>query len=170
MAEPRDRTDLVLMPRQFAFSKDMTKGNLNVNVGPFRTSLSETDRLIVMDKRTDVLREASGQEEAIQDYVNIAEGEYVVLTNPTSDPKTKDGVENWPEPRKNNDVVELSIGRRINIPGPASFPLWPFQSVTQIKGHQLQMNQYVIVQFFPFDAVIISNTQNGVRNIDILQI
>lgn len=145
----RDRTDLVLMPRQFAFSKDMTKGNLTVYVGPFRTSLSETDRLIVMDKQSGDLREARDQNEAIQSYVNIAEGEYVILTNPTSSAADK-----WPEPKKNNDVVELFVGRQVNLPGPVSFPLWPFQTVKPIKGHQLQMNQYVIVRVLNEDEAI----------------
>ena len=141
MAIERERTDLVLMPRQYAFSKDMTKGNLTAFVGPYRTSLSETDRLIVMDKVTGELRDARDQIEAVQSYVNIAEGEYVVLTNPPS--RTED---TYPEPKKNNDVIDLSMGRRVNLPGPLSFPLWPFQTVKQIKGHQLRMNQYAVVR------------------------
>lgn len=142
---PRDprgaRTDLVLMPRQYAYIQRTTEGGLAVYVGPFRASLSETECLIVTDEKTGKPRVARDQTEAIRDYINVSEGEYVILTNPPTN-----GIGEQPKPKTNNDIVELSMGRQVNIPGPVSFALWPFQTVRSLKGHQLQMNQYLIVR------------------------
>jgi len=140
--DPRGaRTDLVLMPRQYAYIQRTTEGGLAVYVGPFRASLSETECLIVTDEKTGKPRVARDQTEAIRDYINVSEGEYVILTNPPTN-----GIEEQPKPKTNNDIVDLSMGRQVNIPGPVSFALWPFQTVRSLKGHQLQMNQYLIVR------------------------
>ena len=144
--------DLILMPRQSALIKDMTKGFVTVCVGPFKLSLSETDRLQAQDANTGDLRDAVNQGEAIQPYTDVAEGDYVVLSNPT-DKEIK-----WPEPKRNNDMVDLDMGRQVNLPGPLSFPLWPFQTVKLIKGHQLQINQYVLVR--------VINDEQAVKNWD----
>ena len=46
----RDRArDLVLAPNEFAFISDETKGNINVYVGPHKTSLANTDRPVVFN-------------------------------------------------------------------------------------------------------------------------
>jgi major vault protein len=143
MAEPRDRerNDVILMPRQYAVIKDTTKGNLIVNVGPIKVTVSETDRLMAPDPRSPSrLVEAKSQEEAILPYVDVGQSDYVVLTNPTKDAATT------LKPKMANDMVELDFGRQVNIPGPVSFPLWPFQVVDVVKGHQLNMNQYLVVK------------------------
>ena len=141
MPVERDRNDVILMPRQYAIVKDMTKGNLVVNVGPFKVTVSETDRLMSPDpKNPDRLVEAHSQDSAILPYVDASESDYVVLSNP---PKESNQT---PKPKASNDMVELAFGRKINIPGPVSFPLWPFQSVEVINGHQLNMNQYLVVR------------------------
>ena len=45
----RDRArDLVLAPNEFAFISDETKGNINVYVGPHKTSLANTDRPVAV--------------------------------------------------------------------------------------------------------------------------
>ncbi|MFY0542199.1 hypothetical protein [Nannocystis pusilla] len=41
--------DLVLAPNEFAFILDETKGNINVYVGPHKTSLANTDAPVVFD-------------------------------------------------------------------------------------------------------------------------
>jgi major vault protein len=137
----RDRNDVILMPRQYAIVKDTTKGNLIVNVGPMKVTVSETDRLMVPDPRNPSLLVGSGnQDAAILPYVDVGESDYVVLNNPPKD------VASILKPRTQNDMVELSFGRKVNLPGPISFPLWPFQYVDVIKGHQLQTNQYLVVK------------------------
>jgi major vault protein len=143
MPEPRDRdrNDVILMPRQYAIVKDTTKGNLTVQVGPIKVTVSETDTLMAPDpKNPSRLMEAGNQGSAILPYVDVGESDYVVLSNPAVNgaPPLK--------PKTANDMVELQFGRQVNIPGPISFPLWPFQVVDVIKGHQLQTNQYLVVR------------------------
>ena len=142
MPEPRDRdrNDVILMPRQYAIVKDTTKGNLIVNVGPIKVTVSETDRLMAPDpKNAGRLIEVGNQDSSLP-YVDVGESDYVVLSNPTKDAAST------LKPRTQNDMVELQFGRKVNIPGPISFPLWPFQAVDVIKGHQLQTNQYLVVK------------------------
>ena len=139
MAESRDQNDLVLTPRTFAWIKDKTKGQLIVNVGPMKATIGGSESLLVMDDSKQFLKETNDIQRAIQRYVDVPEGSYVILSNPS-----KDGKE--PEPRRSNDMAELKIGERVNVPGPKSFPLWPEQVPQIIPGHQLQMNQYLVVR------------------------
>jgi major vault protein len=41
---------------------------------------------------------------------------------------------------------KLLFGRRVNIPGPATFPPWPGQIATVIPGHTLRTNEYLLVK------------------------
>src|SRR5512137_2228668 len=137
----RDRNDVILMPRQYAIVKDTTKGNLIVQVGPIKVTVSETDRLMAPDPRNPSrLIEVGNQDAAILPYVDVGESDYVVLSNPAKDAASV------LKPRTKNDMVELSFGRKVNMPGPISIPLWPFQTADVIKGHQLQTNQYLVVK------------------------
>lgn len=140
MAAERDRNDVILMPRQYSIIKDMTKGNLSVNVGPIKVTLSDAERLMAPDPGNPTRLIEVSQEKAILPYIDAGESDYVVLSNP---PK-ESGL--LPKAKTANDMTELAFGRKINIPGPISFPLWPFQSVEVIKGHQLNMNQYLVVR------------------------
>ncbi|MBI3075065.1 MAG: hypothetical protein HYY92_02535 [Parcubacteria group bacterium] len=47
-----------------------------------------------------------------------------------------------------SDAVELEVGRKVNMPGPATFPLWPGQTARAIDGHHLRYNQYLIVRVY----------------------
>ncbi len=154
-ARDRDRNDVILMPRQYAIIKDMTKGNLSVNVGPIKVTLSDAERLMAPDfKNPSRLREV-GQEEAILPYVDVGESDYVVLNNPAK------SAESVLKPKASHEMVDLQFGRKINIPGPISFPLWPFQFVEVIPGHQLQMNQYLVVRVVN-DVEALANWSKGV--------
>ena len=42
--------DLVLAPNEFAFISDQTKGNINVYVGPYKTSLANTDQPVTFNE------------------------------------------------------------------------------------------------------------------------
>ena len=44
--------DLVLSQGMYAFIQDGTQGNVEVIVGPFKTSLSDTDKLVSYDLKT----------------------------------------------------------------------------------------------------------------------
>lgn len=155
-ADNRDRNDVILMPRQYAIVKDTTKGNLVVNVGPLKVTVSETDRLMAPDPRNPSrLVEVGNQNDAIQPYVDVGESDYVVLTNPAKDPAA------ILKPRSQNDMADLYFGRKLNLPGPISFALWPFQSVDVIKGHQLNMNQYLVVRVIN-DEEALANWNKGI--------
>jgi hypothetical protein len=46
---------------------------------------------------------------------------------------------------------DLEVGRKINITGPCSFPLWPGQMVKLVPGHHLRSNQYLLVRVYNED-------------------
>ena len=68
------------------------------------------------------------------------EGSYIVLTNPTEGGYPKSGTA--------NSLPTLQLGRKVNIPDPISFPLYPSQVATVIGGHRLRSNQYLVVRVY----------------------
>lgn len=42
----------------------------------------------------------------------------------------------------------MDIGRKINVPGPVSFALYPGQMAKVIKGHTLRSNQYLLARVY----------------------
>ncbi|MDO8559004.1 MAG: SPFH domain-containing protein [bacterium] len=138
MADPIRERDLVLGPNEFAMILDETKGHVTVYVGPHKTSLSNTDRPVVADERGKF--KSCTLDEAIKVFPTADEGSYIVLKNPAKD-------EARPKAGSNTNP-ELKIGRKINTPGPVSFPLWPGQYATVIEGHRLRSNQYLVVRVY----------------------
>ncbi|MEM6298384.1 MAG: hypothetical protein AAF740_06820, partial [Bacteroidota bacterium] len=69
------------------------------------------------------------------------EGWYIILKNP---PKHVD----QPKNGTNNSLAELNVGRKVNIPGPQNFALWPGQMVRVVRGHHLRSNQYLVVRVY----------------------
>lgn len=138
MADQVRERDLVLGPNEFAMILDETKGNVTVYVGPHKTSLSGTDRPVVADERGKF--KSCNLEEAIKVFPTADEGSYIVLKNPAKD-------EARPKAGSNSNP-ELKIGRKVNVPGPVSFPLWPGQYATVLEGHRLRSNQYLVVRVF----------------------
>jgi len=142
MADARDR-DLVLAPGTFAYILDNTKGHVNVIVGPNKTSLSATDIPVLWDENHRTYRECDVLKNAIQSFSSAAEGFYIVLTNPSQSEKDP-----FPKTGTSSLSTDLYMGRKINIPGPISFPLWPCQTAKVIEGHNLHSNQYLIVRIY----------------------
>lgn len=139
MREPMRERDLVLPPNTFAYVLDRTKGKVSAYVGPFRSSLSDTDMLVVWhDGRFIITPET---EKAVRPFVEAGEGQYIVLTNPARE-------ERFPAQGVMNDTTNLETGKKIVIPGPATFPLWPGQSAQVIDGHHLRHNQYLVVRVY----------------------
>ena len=135
----RDR-DLVLAPGEFAYVLDTTKGQINVNVGPYKTSMAGTDQPVVFDKQK--LRfERCEMERAIQRDLVAPEGFYLVLFNPAKNNA-------HPDTGKSSIAQDLTVGHRINIPGPAHFALWPGQMADVVRGHHLRSNQYLVAQVY----------------------
>jgi len=135
----RDR-DLVLAPGEFAFVLDTTKGLVNTIVGPNKVSMSNTDQPVVWDRmRRRIVR--TEVDSAIQTNSIAPEGFYIALYNPAVDDK-------FPREQSSAASVPLKVGHRVNIPGPAHFPLWPGQMADVIKGHHLRSNQYLLAQVY----------------------
>lgn len=136
--------DLVLAPNEFAFISDQTKGLVNVYVGPYKTSLANTDQPVIFNEKTKRFERCS-LEEAIQVFAIAPEGWYIILKNPA-----KDG--SHPKPAFSNNLIDLEIGHKVNIPGPTSFALWPGQMIRIVQGHTLHYNQYLLVRVYNEDA------------------
>ena len=138
-------TELVLTPGVFAYVLDKTKGNINTLCGPNKTSLSNTDQLVTFDGARFV--DARNQSDAIQTNIIVPKGSYVVLENPSTNNKQ-------PEPGKSEvmPIGTLRMGQIENLPGPQSFPLWPGQVATVVKGHHLRTNQYLMGRVYDDEA------------------
>lgn len=134
--------DLVLAPNEYTFLQDTTVGTIDVIVGPFKKSLAGTDQPMMYDTETQkfIRTEIS---KAIQTFPSVSEGSYVVLDNPSME-----GGSPFPKTGTTNPTALLNHGKKINIQGPVSFPLWPGQIATVVEGHQLRSNQYLVVQIY----------------------
>ncbi|GAB4339206.1 MAG: hypothetical protein OHK0038_18250 [Flammeovirgaceae bacterium] len=139
METNRER-DLVLAPNEFAFISDQTKGHIVTYVGPFKTSMANTDKPVIFDSETKRFRICS-LEESIQTFMAAPEGWYVELKNPP-----QNGAQ--PKSGTSNSLPELEIGRKVNIPGPVFFALWPGQMGRVTPGHRLRSNQYLLVRVY----------------------
>ncbi|MBI2568018.1 MAG: hypothetical protein HYV63_13395 [Candidatus Schekmanbacteria bacterium] len=137
--------DLILAPNEFAFILDETKGNINVYVGPHKTSLANTDQPVVFNGESKRF-ERRTLEQAIQEIAIAPEGWYLVLKNPAPGPDAH------PRTGALNNLPRLDIGRKVNIPGPISFALWPGQMAKVIQGHHLRSNQYLLVRVYDEEA------------------
>lgn len=154
MANENQR-DLVLSPNEFAFVLDQTKGNISCWVGPSKTSLSQSDTLVVFDQRTKRFIEAESYNKAIQRFTTSPEGWYVALKNPA--PSNK-----HPSAGTSNTIPEnMQIGYKVNIPGPVSFALYPGQMAQVIKGHTLRSNQYLVARVYDADSLNQTKEERG---------
>lgn len=133
--------ELVLAPGTYAYVLDKTKGKVSVVVGPYKSSLSNTDQLVVWDVATQRYRDVQNTDGSQPSFAVAEQGQYIVLTNPAPNLGR-------PPTGQASDAVELEVGRRVIVQGPAAFPLWPGQSSQTIDGHHLRHNQYVIVRVY----------------------
>ncbi len=145
MGQPHaQERDLVLVVNEFAYVLDETKGNINCCVGPIKQTLENTDFPMIFNGRE---FERTTIENSKQRFTIAPEGWYIVLKNPAAGNSHPDAA------AKNlSQDAPLEIGRKINIPGPDSFSLYPGQSVEIIQGHHLRTNNYLIVKIYDEDA------------------
>ncbi len=152
----RDRArerDLVLAPNEYAFIADETKGNINAYVGPYKSSLANTDQPVAFNATTKRFERCS-LEVATMSFAVAPVGWYLMLKNPARD-------RNHPKTGAINNLAELEIGRKVNLPGPAAFALWPGQMVRVLQGHHLRSNQYLLVRVYDEEAAK-ANWKNAV--------
>lgn len=160
--------DLILPQGTYALVQDGAGGNVDVVVGPNKTSLADTDRPVIYDHNTRRYITVAAKD-AIQTNPAAGEGQYIILSNPTIEGDGK----KYPSKGKQN-AAELNNGHKINIPGPYTMPLYPGQSATVLDGHNLNSNQYLIVRVYNEDAarknlkhaVVKENTQEKLDNIE----
>lgn len=132
-----EKGDIVLAQNQYAFVQDDTKGLVQVLVGPSKQGLTSNDKPVIFKDGKFV---RVSLEAAVAQNPAVSEGSYLVLENPA-----KEGAK--PE-KGGNPPIELQVGRKVNIPGPVSFALWPGQTATIVEGHQLRSNEYVVVRVY----------------------
>lgn len=146
------RGDLILPQGTFVFIQEGASGSVLVAVGPYKESIGEIDKTVTYDERSRRFIPRSDFSEAIQVTRSADEGQYIILNNPAvSEPK-------FPQRGKNSTPIDLNMGSKINIPGPATFPLWPGQVGKVLDGHNLKYNEYLIVRVY--------NEDEAKKNID----
>lgn len=140
MTEQQQERDLVLAPNEYSYVLDKTKGKIDTYVGPFKTSLAGTDQLVTFDSSKKRFKPSTFPD-AISPFSIAPEGWYLILKNPESNKKQ-------PNTGVVNSLPDLDIGRKINMPGPVSIPLWPGQLCKVLRGHNLRSNQYLLVRVY----------------------
>lgn len=141
--------DLVLSINEYAYVLDETKGNVSCWVGPAKTSLSTSDRLVVFNPYTKAF-ETSTYNKAISLFTTAPENWYVILKNPA---------DKYPTPGTANSLPDsVHVGRKINIKGPVSFALYPGQMAKVVRGHSLRSNQYLLARVYEAES---ANTYEG---------
>lgn len=141
---PEQQTgDLVLTPGEQAFVLDRTTGKVGVNVGPYKTTVGQNEQLVLWNSEKRRFETAQSLTGAIQPLAMASEGFYIVLANPAGDDRDQ-----HPKVGGSSALVELRYGMRVNIPGPANFPLWPSQHAKVIPGHHLRSNQFLLVRVY----------------------
>lgn len=141
-------SELVLAPNEYAYVLDTTKGHINCYVGPNKTSLAQTDQPVVYRPQTRRF-EAAELPDALQLFATAPCNWYMLLDNPA-----QDGLH--PSRGVSNGLAELRVGEKVNVFGPATFPLWPGQTVQVHEGHALRSNQFIKVRVYDAAAAQLS--------------
>jgi major vault protein len=147
MGDSREKRDLVLAPGTFAYMQDVTTGLVKTFVGPCVINQTAQEVPVVYDARLGVFRRCEGLEEAVRKAPIAVEGYYLVLKNPVS----RGGDEHPESGSSGKGAPRLEVGRKINIPGPCMFALWPGQDALVVRGHHLRSNQYLLVRVYNED-------------------
>ena len=143
--ENTKRGDLILSQGTFVYIQDGASGQVQVAVGPYKESIGEIDKIVIFDSKNRKFIPTPDFNEAIQVARSADEGQYIVLINPA---EPKEGEPKFPNRGKNPTTVTLKTGSKVNIPGPATFPLWPGQVGNVLDGHNLKYNEYLIVRVY----------------------
>jgi major vault protein len=135
------KRDLVLAPGTFAYIQDTTKGVIKTYAGPTAFSPSGQEIPVKYDRKTGTFQKCATLDEAVRTSPVAVEGFYIMLLNPSKNGKQ-------PEEGAPQSSADLDVGRKVNIPGPAMFPLWPGQAAEVIRGHYLRSNQFLLCRVY----------------------
>jgi major vault protein len=143
---PVDKKELVLAQNQYAFIQDETKGLIKVHVGPITFTPSGNDRPVRYDAqgRKFVPTTNDTPQDATEQNPTAPEGSYIILENPAMN-------DSHPASGQSHAPSDLQVGRKVNIPGPVTFALWPGQVAIVREGHQLKSNEYVRARIYNVD-------------------
>ena len=137
--------DLVLAVNEFCFLQSKTNGAIKTYTGPITMTISAQEALVVFNPKTKQFEETRDFGKAKQLFKSAPEGWYIVLKNPAKE-------NSHPEVAKAVNSPELAIGKKINVPGPCSFSLYPGQMAKVVRGHRLRSNQYLLARVYDADA------------------
>ena len=136
--------DFVLAMNEYCYVLNKTSGKITTRVGPTTITTSAQDALIVFNTKTKKFEEISDFEKAKKLFVSAPEGWYVILKNPA---------ENGSHPPIGmSENPEIVVGKKVNISGPISFPLYAGQMAKVVRGHKLRSNQYLLARVYDADA------------------
>jgi major vault protein len=141
--DARER-DILVAANEYAYVQDLTKGDIVLYVGPTKISLSNTERIVELRGDRFVPVRADDGSLGVSTFITASSAQYIVLVNPARDATAK-------PLRGSNGAVDLLVGRKVVVPGPATFPLWPGQRARVIDGHQLREDEYLVVRYY--DAI-----------------
>lgn len=147
MADGQNK-DLVLAPGEFAYVLETSKGSVITYVGPNVQGMGANQVPVTWDNSGRKFIH-SDLNNAKQQFVNVPEGSYVVLEAPASGPNAHPN-----EGSNNANTPDLNFGRRVNVPGPAQFALWPRQFARVIPGHQLRSNEFLVARVYNDEQAI----------------
>ncbi len=147
---PRER-ELVLAPNEFAWVLDTTKGHINCYAGPNKTSLAQTDQLVTFDEVSKRFIHAEIAT-AVQLFATAPENWYLVLKNPAVD-------NTHPRLGVASGLIELQVGKKVVVRGPASFALWPGQMARIVEAHRLRTNQFLIARIYDVAIAMKNNAE-----------
>jgi major vault protein len=135
----RGSKELVLAPFTYAYMQDTTKGQVKIFTGPTVINQTAQEVPVIYNPDQGNFERCTHLEEAVCKSPIAVEGYYLVLFNPAKDnSQPESGLAGKPS-------LDLRVGRRVNLPGPVMFPLWPGQAAHYIRGHHLRSNQYLEV-------------------------
>jgi len=138
--DARER-DILVAANEYAYVQDLTKGDIVLYVGPTKISLSNTERLVELHAGRFVPVRGEEGTGGVAAFCAADIAQYVVLENPAKDPAIR-------PVKGSNSAIELQQGRRVVVPGPASFPLWPGQRAKVVDAHALREDQYLRVRVY----------------------
>jgi hypothetical protein len=133
--------DIPVAPNEYAYVQDLTKGDVNLYVGPCKISLTNTERMVEFHQGR--FRPLRGEEggSGVYPFVIASSSQYIIVENPPRD-------SNQRYSKGNNSAIELVTGKKIVVAGPAAFALWPGQKAQVIDGHTLREDQYLVVRVY----------------------
>lgn len=144
---PGRERDILVAANEYAYVQDLTKGDIVLYVGPTKISLSNTERIVELRGDRFVPVRADDASFGVSAFVSASSSQYIVLDNPALRRTSAQGEDARPL-RGSNATIELLVGRRVVVAGPATFPLWPGQRARVIDGHRLREDEYVVVRYY----------------------